>query len=112
MSLEKTLKVFQPNLDLIEERFKKHGRNIIFDASSIKDFAEQHFDEHMYRRWNGRQIRNACQTALALVEFDAQGSSLDIDSELDKDAVVRLELKYFKTVQSAYLDFGEYLGDI
>ncbi|KAH7306005.1 hypothetical protein B0I35DRAFT_454214 [Stachybotrys elegans] len=109
---EKTLKVFQLNLDLIQERFNKHGRSIIFDVSSIKDFAEQHFDKYKYSRWNGRQIRNACQTALALAEFDAQGSTLDIDTEFDKDAVVRLELKYFKTVQRAYLDFGKYLGDI
>jgi hypothetical protein len=109
---DKTLKVFQLNLTLIEERFKKHGRNIIFDASSVSDFADQHYELYKHSRWNGRQIRNACQTALALAEYDAQGESLDNDSEMNKDVVVRLELKYFKIVQKAYLAFGKYLGDI
>ncbi|KAF6807171.1 hypothetical protein CSOJ01_08359 [Colletotrichum sojae] len=108
----KTLKVFKLNLDLIQQRFEKQGRRINFDESSIKDFAEQHFRQYKYNRWNGRQIRNACQTALALAEFDAQGGALDIDGEVDKTAVVQLQLKYFKTVQKSYLDFGKYLGDI
>ncbi|RYO84187.1 hypothetical protein DL766_008269 [Monosporascus sp. MC13-8B] len=68
------------------------NRKIAYDASSIVDFAEQHFREHKYSRWNGRQIRNACQTALALIEFDAHGG---------------------KTLgETAYLEFGRYLGDI
>ncbi|GJC94819.1 AAA family ATPase [Colletotrichum higginsianum] len=109
---QKTLKVFRLNLELIEQRFQKQGRTIIFDPSSIEDFAQQHFREHKYNRWNGRQIRNACQTALALAEFDAQGGLLEVDGEVDRDAVVKLQLKYFRTVQRAYLDFGKYLGDI
>lgn len=109
---EKTLKVFKLNLDLIQQRFDKQGRSIIFDVSSIEDFAQQHFQQQKYNRWNGRQIRNACQTALALAEFDAQGGTLEIDGGIDRSAVVRLELKYFKTVQRAYLDFDKYLGDI
>ncbi|KAF6825057.1 hypothetical protein CPLU01_10510 [Colletotrichum plurivorum] len=108
----KTLKVFKLNLDLIQQRFEKQGRRINFDSSSIEDFAQQHFKHNKYNRWNGRQIRNACQTALALAEFDAQGGALDIDGEVDKTAVVQLQLKYFKTVQKSYLDFGKYLGDI
>ncbi|KAJ4315790.1 hypothetical protein N0V84_008194 [Fusarium piperis] len=106
----KTLKVFELNLDLIRDRFKKQGREIIFDASSIEDFAKQHFTQHKYSRWNGRQIRNLCQTALALAEFDAQGGELD--AEIDRSIPVSLQLKHFKTVQTAYLSFGEYLGDI
>ncbi|KAK6209823.1 hypothetical protein QIS74_11407 [Colletotrichum tabaci] len=109
---QKTLKVFRLNLELIEQRFQKQGRTILFDPSSIEDFAQQHFREHKYNRWNGRQIRNACQTALALAEFDAQGGVLEVDGEVDRDAVVKLQLKYFRTVQRAYLDFGKYLGDI
>ncbi|KAK2040620.1 hypothetical protein LZ31DRAFT_603828 [Colletotrichum somersetense] len=109
---QKTLKVFRLNLDLIEQRFQKQGRAIIIDPSSIEDFALHHFHEHRYNRWNGRQIRNACQTALALAEFDAQGGMLDVNGEIDRNAVVRLQLKYFRTVQRAYLDFGKYLGDI
>ncbi|KAM0424978.1 hypothetical protein ACHAPT_009779 [Fusarium lateritium] len=106
----KILKVFELNLDLIRDRFKKQGREIIFDASSIEGFAKQHFTQHKYSLWNGRQIRNLCQTALALAEFDAQGGELD--AEIDRSIPVSLQLKHFKTVQIAYLSFGEYLGDI
>ncbi|KAI0457386.1 hypothetical protein F5B21DRAFT_501436 [Xylaria acuta] len=106
----KTKKVFKLNLDLIQERFDKQGRKITYDASSIEDFAKKHFSEHPYSRWNGRQIRNACQTALALAEFDAHGGK--IQSELDKKVEVKLQLKHFQLVQTAYLDFGHYLGDI
>ncbi|KAI8625202.1 hypothetical protein F5Y19DRAFT_489873 [Xylariaceae sp. FL1651] len=106
----KTKKVFKLNLDLIQERFDRQGRKITYDASSIEDFAEQHFREHPYSRWNGRQIRNACQTALALAEFDAHGGK--IQGEVDKSIVVALQLKHFRLVQTAYLDFGRYLGDI
>lgn len=106
----KTKKVFKLNLNLIQERFDRQGRKIIYDESSIEDFAEQHFQEHKYSRWNGRQIRNACQTALALAEFDAHDGKTH--GEVDKDAVVRLQLKHFRLVQTAYLEFGRYLGDI
>jgi hypothetical protein len=107
---DKTKKVFKLNLDLIQERFDRQGRKITFDESSIADFAEQHFREHRYSRWNGRQIRNACQTALALAEFDAHGGR--ISGEIDKKVAVHLQLKHFRLVQTAYLDFGRYLGDI
>ncbi|RYP66420.1 hypothetical protein DL771_007829 [Monosporascus sp. 5C6A] len=106
----KTKKVFQLNLDLIQERFNRQGRKVTYDASSIENFAEDHFRRHRYSRWNGRQIRNACQTALALAEFDAHGGK--IEGEVDKKVEVALQLKYFQLVQRAYLDFGRYLGDI
>ncbi|KAI8299998.1 hypothetical protein K4K59_001867 [Colletotrichum sp. SAR11_240] len=108
----KTLKVFRLHLDLIEQRFKKQGRTITFDISSVEDFASQHYADQPYNRWNGRQIRNACHTALALAEFDAQKNGSEINLEIDKSAPVSLQLKYFKIVQKAYIDFGEYLADI
>ncbi|KAF3019393.1 hypothetical protein E8E14_012250 [Neopestalotiopsis sp. 37M] len=109
---ESTWKVFKLNLDLIEERFVVQDRSVIFDRSAVEKFAREHYRDHVYKRWNGRQIRNACQTALALADFDAQGGSLDIDGEIKKNAVVQLQLKYFETVQKAYLAFDAYVGDI
>ncbi|KAK8062740.1 hypothetical protein PG997_014837 [Apiospora hydei] len=110
----KTKKVFKLNLDLIQERFDWQGRTITFDASSIEDFAEHHYREHRYSRWNGRQIRNACQTALALAEYDAHGGHVaqDDDGTNVSSIVVFLQPRHFRLVQTAYLDFGRYLGDI
>ncbi|KAM0418409.1 hypothetical protein ACHAPD_004768 [Fusarium lateritium] len=62
---QKTIRVFELNLDLIQDRFKQQGREIRYDSSSIQDFARQHFLKHRFSRWNGRQSRNLCQTALA-----------------------------------------------
>ncbi|KAH0431934.1 AAA family ATPase [Colletotrichum camelliae] len=108
----KTLKVFRLHLDLIEQRFRKQGRIITFDISSVEDFASQHYNDQPFNRWNGRQIRNACHTALALAEFDSQKNGSEISLEIDNAAPVSLQLKYFKVVQKAYLDFGEYLANI
>ncbi|KAK7953131.1 hypothetical protein PG988_013825 [Apiospora saccharicola] len=109
----KTKKVFKLNLDLMQERFDRQGRKIIYDRSSIENFAEQHFRTHVYSRWNGRQIRNACQTALALAEYDAHGDRApEEDDETDANITVALELRHFQLVQTAYLDFAKYLGDI
>lgn len=107
---EKTKKVFTLNLELIQQRFNRQNRKITFDASSIESFAGQHFQTFRHNRWNGRQIRNLCQTALALAEFDAQGRS--IEGALNTDVIVQLQLKYFELVQKAYLEFGDYLGDV
>ena len=61
-------------------------------------------------RWNGRQIRNACQTALALAEFDAQGGSHE--RVVDAHAEVKLKVDHLETVSNAYLQFIMYLKDI
>lgn len=106
----KTRRVFELNLDLIRRRFDRQARKLEFDASSIDSFAAQHFQNYQKSRWNGRQIRNLCQTALALAEFDAHERT--IDTKVQKDVTVKLQLKYFETVQKAYVDFGWYLGNI
>ncbi|KAF7542003.1 hypothetical protein G7054_g139 [Neopestalotiopsis clavispora] len=95
----KTKKVFELNLDLIKDRMKQQDRHFTIDEDAILDFAEMHYKEHEYGRWNGRQIRNACQTALALAEFESE-----------KDTVF-LKPRHFKKVQEAYLDFARYLGE-
>ena len=106
----KTKKIFKLNLNLIQERFDRQGRKITYDVSSIENFAEQHFRDNIYSRWNGRQIRNACQTALALAEFDTHGGNTE--ATVDKNVAVALQLKHFTVVQRAYLDVAKYLGDI
>ncbi|KAK8124053.1 hypothetical protein PG999_003971 [Apiospora kogelbergensis] len=113
LDVVKTRKVFKLNLDIIKERFDRQGRQIIFDYSAVDDFAQTHFRDYAFSRWNGRQIRNACQTALALAEYDAHGGQIAQDDESDdKNVVVMLRLDHFRRVQKAYLDFGIYLGDI
>ena len=94
---------------MIKERFRYKERKIAID--DIRPFAEAHFHASKEGRWwNGRQIRNACQTALALAEFEAQGSSHM--AIINPDALVHLRLSHFETVQKAYRDFDDYLSKI
>ncbi|KAH8810789.1 hypothetical protein F5884DRAFT_260292 [Xylogone sp. PMI_703] len=110
LNSSKTVKVFKINLDMIEERFKRKGRRIDIETFEISLFAAKHFDDCPPARWNGRQIRNACQTALALAEFEAQGSSHEAIEK--PDAVIKLTVEHFKVVQKAYLEFTNYIHDL
>ncbi|KAK6221833.1 hypothetical protein QIS74_04705 [Colletotrichum tabaci] len=107
LNQDKTLKIFEINLKLIAERFALKERKIVIDQLGIGAFASQHFIDKPDARWNGRQIRNACQTALALAEFEAQGNSHR--KILKPDAVVQLTVDHFKTVRNAYLEFTDYM---
>ncbi|RSL55915.1 hypothetical protein CEP54_009121 [Fusarium duplospermum] len=102
-----TVKVFTINMEMIEERFSRQGRRIKIDKVGIGSFAQEHFTNYGYAKWNGRQIRNACQTALALAEFEAQGKSHI--AILEPNATVELTVAHFTTVRDAYLEFTKYM---
>ncbi|KAI8317199.1 ATPase family AAA domain-containing protein 3B [Colletotrichum sp. SAR11_240] len=110
LSEEKTRRVFKINMDLIRERFALKKRQIIIEEMDIGAFASQHYINHPSARWNGRQIRNACQTALALAEYQAQGGRHD--AIMKPDAVINLAVEHFETVRDAYLKFAEYMNKI
>lgn len=107
---DETKAVFELNLRLIKARFENDRRTIQVDAEEIISSALSYFDNNAKARWNGRQIRNACQTALALAEFKAQGGSHQ--TILDPDAEVRLAVENFMIVSDAYLEFTKYLKQL
>jgi hypothetical protein len=108
LSKDKTVEVFKINMNVINERFEAKERTIVID--DIITFASDHYKNHPRARWNGRQIRNACQTALALAEFEAQGNSTE--TVLKPNALVHLKVSHFQTVQKAYLEFAEYMNSL
>lgn len=110
LGYDETRAVFRLNLKLIQDRFNHEKRNINIERDAIIDFALDYFRANERARWNGRQIRNACQTALALAEFKAQGG--DHDTVLDPNADVFLAVENFKTVSKAYLEFTKYLKQL
>ncbi|KAK3938947.1 hypothetical protein QBC46DRAFT_438741 [Diplogelasinospora grovesii] len=110
LNQDKTVEVFNINLDMIEERFRRMGRQIEIDKLGIGTFAGNHFTGHPHAHWNGRQIRNACQTALALAEAKAQDDSKGVAP--NPDAIVKLGVKQFKQVQKAYLWFNTYMKSL
>ncbi|KAK1518531.1 hypothetical protein CABS01_06065 [Colletotrichum abscissum] len=110
LNKEKTIEVFRINLDMIEARFKRKGRIINVDKAEIERFASEHFTDYSSARWNGRQIRNACQTALALAEYDAHDKSHSV-APIPRTAVA-LDVSHFKIVRDAYVEFTEYMNDL
>lgn len=110
LNRDKTLEIFDLNLTLIKDRFKRMGRAIDIEYDGIKRFAKMHFWYYRNSRWNGRQIRNACQTALALAEYQAQGDSKT--KEHDPKATITLTVANFETVRNAYLEFTAYLSEL
>lgn len=61
------------NLDLLEERTKTPDLRlrIQFDRKEVESFARRQWKKSKRsNRWNGRQIKNAFQTAVALADWD------------------------------------------
>lgn len=65
-----TTKVFKLNLGIIKDRYKAKGRKVNIEKDEILEDIGEYFRKNEEARWNGRQIRNACQTALALAKFE------------------------------------------
>ncbi|EHK19764.1 uncharacterized protein TRIVIDRAFT_156071, partial [Trichoderma virens Gv29-8] len=107
---KKTIQVFKLNLEMIEKRIAQKGKTIQLDKTDICMFAGEHFIKHEHARWNGRQIRNACQTALALAEFEAQGNNHRAVQK--PNAAIKLDVRHFSVVQEAYLEFAKYMNDL
>lgn len=104
-----TVKVFRLNLNLIKNRLKDR---IKIEEDEIIAAACQHWREQKHARWNGRQIRNACQTALALAEFDAQPKGQKYNIKEKSSTKIYLRLMHLKVVSNAYLEFTEYLKEV
>lgn len=107
---DSTVKVFKLNLQLIEERMDEKGRELTIDTPRILSYARKYWRAHEKARWNGRQIRNACHTALALAEFEAQGGSHR--AVQNPNATVALGVGHISDVADSYLEFTNYLREL
>lgn len=102
-SLDKrsTLKIWKMNL----ERLSKSKKALEIEGEEIYEYARKQYRD-LYKKgkttWNGRQIKNAFQTAIALAEFDAH----------KKQGKPVLTLEHFKVVAQASEDFDDYLSRV
>ena len=120
---DKTVAVWQTNIELFEQRNaaikskQAPGVVIKYDQDELIAYAEAHYDSFKKKdkkgfkiraRWNGRQIRNAFQTALALAVYDAP-------RDKDTGKIVKIPVlttAHFKQVASASRDFDLYLNEM
>ncbi|KAI1409797.1 hypothetical protein F5Y13DRAFT_203189 [Hypoxylon sp. FL1857] len=93
-------KVWRVNLrrlkEINEDREKLGHTKIHIDKKKILKYADLNFEE---LHWNGRQIRNAFQSALALADFATQ----------DTGKTPTLSFEQFDTIARASLEFDHYL---
>jgi hypothetical protein len=90
-------------------RSKATLSHVEFDAKKIMDFARGHFGACKLNnsQWNGRQIKNAFQTAIALAEWDVM--EFQRTHKVEGQLHVVLQRQHFKKVADASAKFDEYL---
>ncbi len=107
LSESQTFDVWKMNLD----RLNKSNRDIYVDRSEIETFAKNHWKEG--KRWNGRQIRNAFQTAVALAEYEFQEKCQKCEQTGDKPPFrPALEDRHFLAVAKTSAQFDDYLQSV
>ncbi|KAK5048502.1 hypothetical protein LTR84_005592 [Exophiala bonariae] len=106
-----TIQVWESNIRRVEEynkyRKEHHLPIMKYDKEELLDFAGRRFDAEL--RWNGRQIRNAFQTAIALAEYQAKEKA---DKKGGQHIAPRLDLTQFRTIAKATKAFDEYLSTL
>jgi hypothetical protein len=105
---DKTTKIWGNNLQRVKQNNEKRKsqklRSIELNEDEILNFARDNFEQ---LNWNGRQIRNAFQTAIALAEFKAEELAKTKNSKSRKTVTVTAH--DFYTVAKAASEFDEYL---
>ncbi|KAF2253000.1 P-loop containing nucleoside triphosphate hydrolase protein, partial [Trematosphaeria pertusa] len=89
------------------ERLISQGRAIT-DKVIILAYAQEIWSKQVARykvAWNGRQIRNAFQTAVALAEYEHVGAS----NQANTPTKPVLERRHFEVVADASVEFDQYL---
>lgn len=112
LSAQFTQEVWKTNL-----RRMKDGppavREMVYDRDEILRFAKKHFKESK-EKWNGRQIRNAFQTAIALALWDkAKESNSESNSGASaKQKPAVLTRRHFKRVAETSQAFNDYMKEV
>ncbi|KAL8775550.1 MAG: hypothetical protein Q9209_000046 [Squamulea sp. 1 TL-2023] len=108
-----TIQIWKVNIDRTRTSENKYE----VDEDRILEFAKRHFREHDEGgRWNGRQIRNAFQTAIALAEYDAteyMRRRFNVSDTRELPTLKpRITVDHFQKVANAASDFDRYLKDV
>lgn len=97
-----TLKAWKKNIQKLKLLSETKKPTIKYNKHDIKFFAKQQLAKGL--RWNGQQIKNAFQTAVALAEWDA------IEKNPGREpGVAELTTKHFQLVISASKDFEKHI---
>ncbi|EPE35643.1 P-loop containing nucleoside triphosphate hydrolase [Glarea lozoyensis ATCC 20868] len=105
LSKKQALKIWETNLNRMisinEERVVNGLPPVEFNHDKIIKWVKKN---HHLLQWNGRQIRNAFQTAVALGEFKAKDKAKDGETPIPV-----MDIKHFKIIGKASMEFNQYL---
>lgn len=113
LTTKQTAKIWANNLErlkAINHQREQNGQlSFEFDKEKVLRWARHRSEE---LNWNGRQIRNAFQTAVALAEyeFERAAPSDKKSSSSPKHPVMTKE--HFKLIAAASKEFNQYLNEI
>ncbi|KAI1479345.1 P-loop containing nucleoside triphosphate hydrolase protein [Daldinia eschscholtzii] len=105
LNQKRTMKIWENNLERLKEELNTENRAVNFEKKEILRYAEKQYKrlkKLKLRPWNGRQIRNAFQTATAIANYEArsEGKALEIRKE------------HFAKVAESAIDFDQYLKEL
>ena len=104
-----TLRIWDIQLRNFEELSisRQDEKPLKVDRDGILRFAENQFEKGSSERWNGRQIKNAIATAVAIAKSSTEDHEW-ASAEYDKGTVV-LTAAHFKAVLGLSQDFNSYI---
>ncbi|KAL4947647.1 hypothetical protein BDW69DRAFT_109890 [Aspergillus filifer] len=111
LDLPSTRQIWENNLETAKENLSKQNLRLIYEKDEILSFAEEHFkrlcrSKKRLRTWNGRQIRNAFQTAVAIAKYETSRVANATPN------LVILSEKQFKIVADIAENFDTYLNTL
>ena len=103
LDLKKSLKIFDTNFRRVDkhndDRVKRHDAPMAIQDKKIRQYWKSNYE---VLKWNGRQIRNAFQTAMALADCEAR----------EKNTSPVITVKHFETIANASVDFAKYMARV
>ncbi|KAK0648086.1 hypothetical protein B0T16DRAFT_388395 [Cercophora newfieldiana] len=122
VGLESTRTMWTNILNRIDRDNATNDVKVVYNRDELLDFAERHYRRYEPEgaTWNGRQIRNAFRTALAIGHYDRLSALRDegmtpaqaAKSGKKKWMRVRLTKRNFQKVAKTSYEFEEYLSGL
>lgn len=107
-----TIKVWKTFIKQAKKKLESEGRkNVTVNSGEIKEFARSHWEENPKARWNGRQIRNAFHTAVAMAEFQARENEIGEGYDANKDVKITIGREQFEKIAKTAKEFDDYMNE-
>lgn len=89
-----------------------NGRtNVHINADEIKEFAKTHWKESPKARWNGRQVRSAFHTAVAIAEFNAREPQSGSTYDHSHNVRINIGKEQFEKIAKTASEFDAHMAE-